>query len=489
MSSPPMQSAAAGESEAVRERLAGAAQTIVARLVADPGRQAKHLGQIFLACEQAAREHPEAFRQALRANALDAFLMPCVRASLQPERAQSFSGGWLGTYVGADGRAIEAEEGAADATDSEALEISSQALHRAMSIAKADGNKTLLRNLRWYRERLAHKSYEAIARAEGKVSATVRTGAARARKFLLRIVHELQHAQPAPLNGEAPRELEPLRRMWYEQDLESLARELERTRLAYEHDPHWLNLAALLAADRGRHTEAARLYEKALVFADAPSVRGRVLNNLGNLFEEQGRLADAQQAWLRTNLLVPFAPAPLLNLLAAASLHRDYASAQHYIAELSNLFNSGRLGADERAYVCRRLKEKPELTWLRNTDVWRQGPARWIRAARRVSQAAVRGLAATAVLAALLLLHPGLARGDVGLLARQSPTLIRSRSAPPAGWATPRESRGGDSMGKPRKRVWAPVRGSGSHHLAGDSMGRSGGSRPGLGHPRPHRHH
>ena len=53
----------------------------------------------------------------------------------------------------------------------------------------------------------------------------MRTGVARAQKFLLRIVHELQHAQPAPLNGEAPRELEPLRRLWYEQDLESLARE------------------------------------------------------------------------------------------------------------------------------------------------------------------------------------------------------------------------------------------------------------------------
>jgi hypothetical protein len=186
---------------------------------------------------------------------------------------------------------------------------------------------------------------------------------------------------------------------------------------------------------------------------------------------------------------VPFAPAPLLNLLAAASLHRNYASAQHYIAELSNLFNSGRLGADERAYVCRRLKEKPELAWLRNTDVWRQGPARWICASRRVSQAAVRGLAATAVLAALLLLHPGLARGDVGLLARESPTLLRSRPAPPAGWAGPRESRGGDSMGSPPKRVRSPVRGSGSQRLAGDSMGRSGGSRPGLGRPRPRRHH
>jgi len=399
-----------------------------------------------------------------------------VRGSLQPEHAQRFSGGWLGTYVGPDARTIEGEESKPSATDPGALELSTRALQRAMSIAQVEGNKTLLRNLRWYRERLNHQSYEAIARRESKVAATVRTGVARARKFLLRVVHDLRHAQPAPLTSEAPAELEPLRQLWFDQDLESLAQELERTRPAYASNPHWLNLAALLAADRGRREEAMRLYEKALVFADAASVRGRILNNLGNLLEDQAQLLEAQRAWRRANQLVPSAPAPLLNLLAAASMRRDYASAQHHIAQLSDLFNSGRLSAEERAYVCRRLAERPELAWLRDTNVWRQGPARWIRALRPASRTLPRILAATATLAALLLLHPRLAHAGSGGSAGSFPKLVRVTAPASGAWVRVGGQRGGDSMGRPPKRSGTPAQGLATRRHAGDSMGRSGGS-------------
>ena len=391
MLAPLTETEALGESHV--QQLAGAAQAIAARLVVDPARRAERLGEIFLACEQLARQCPAEFEQALDADALDAFLLPHVRENLRGESAARFSGGWLGTYLGPDGRAIQSEEWEGRTTDPEALELSARALQRAISNAQAQGNETMLRNLRWYRERLAHKSYEAIAREEDKVPATVRTGVARARKFLLRTVHELQHAQPAPLSGDFPPQLEPLRRLWSEHDLDSLARELERTRSYWQDNPHWLSLAALLAADRGRREEASRLYHKALIFADAPSLRGHILNHLGSLIDDEGQIEDAQHVWRRANLLVPNAPAPLLNLLAAASKRQDYASAQHHIAQLSDLFNSGRLKPDERAYVCRRLQEKPELSWLRDTDAWRQGPARWIRAARPVSRVLLRVLA------------------------------------------------------------------------------------------------
>jgi len=301
----------------------------------------------------------------------------------------------------------------------------------------------------------------------------VRTGVARARKFLLRVVHELRHAQPAPLSGEAPAELERLRRLWFEQDLESLARALEQTRPDFEDSPHWLNLAALLATDRGRRSEARRLYKEALIFADAPNVRGRILNNLGNLLDDEGCYAEAQHAWQRANSLVPLAPAPLLNLLAAASKQRDYASAQHHIAQLSDLLNSGRLKEDERAYVCRRLNENPELAWLRDTDVWRQGPARWLSASRGLARTiSCRSLVAGAILALIWLLLPSPAQAGGRLYSQPSSRMARVTISRPPVSVT---ARGGDSMGKPPRRAQTSTRRIGGRARSGDSMGRSGG--------------
>ena len=276
-------------------------------------------GEAFLACSLAARERPKELQAALAAGELEAFLRPLVRACLTRERPERFNGGW-GAFMGPDARAIEGEE---DNTDLDALQTSRRALNKALATARSQGNETLLRNLSWYRKRLAHRTYESIARSEAKPAATVRTGVARAKKLVLRIVHELQQAQPAPLCGDAPPELEPLRALWAEQDTETLELELERTHAAFGNDPHWLNLAGLLAADRGSAEEARAHYERALVAADAPSVRGRVLNNLANLTDEVDPEA-ARQYWLRAHQLVPAAPAPLLNLIAAASIERSY---------------------------------------------------------------------------------------------------------------------------------------------------------------------
>ncbi|MEE9281158.1 MAG: hypothetical protein V3V67_13380 [Myxococcota bacterium] len=468
----------------VRDRLAGAAQEIAARLLQDPQRRAESLGEIFLACERTAREHPDECLEALEGGSLESFLLPCVRASLRRERNATPRGGWLGTFIGVDGRPIEADADGADpesTLDTDALELAGRALKRALSQATAEGNETLLRNLRWYQERLAHKSYDAIARAEGRVPATVRTGVARARKFVLRAVHELQNGQPAPLSGEAPAELEPLRKLWVEQDLESLAHELERTRAANETSPHWLNLAALLAGERGQPDEGARLFEQALVFADAPSVRGRVLNNLGNLVDDLARPEAAVGYWLRASQLVPHAPAPLLNLLAAASSRKDYAAAQHCLTQLADLLSSGRLRADERAYVCRRLAEHPKLAWLRETDAWRGGPARWIRASRSPARAVSLAVAAaaTAALALFTLLTP--APATAGTLPQVYARIEVSETSAVMGDTMGfRRGRGGDSMGKPPRKLRPDGVGLPSIFLAGDTMGRSGSGRGGT---------
>jgi tetratricopeptide (TPR) repeat protein len=427
----------------LNQLLGGIVQKILPTLVgkATSDRVAEHVGEAYLACERAARARPREFRAALEAGRAEAFLTPAVQESLRGERSEEFRGGWMGVFLGPDGRPVEtgaAEEGIG--ADRIALETSHRALRKAFSRAAAEDNRTMARNLNWYCERLASKTYEAIADAAGKPPATIRTGVARAKKLVLRIVHELENAQPAPLNGQAPEALEGARRLWAEQDLDALDRELERTRPEFADDPHWLNLAALLAADRKQRERAHDLYERALVFADAPSVRGRVLNNLGNLLDDEAQSDAAELCWQRASQLVPAAPAPLLNLLALASTRRNYASAQHYISRIADLLNAAKLTDEERAYLCRRLRAHPRLSWLRQTEAWRLGPARWIRA----EQAERRGprTTATAVIVALLL-GAAIAVGSsfLGSPAARS-TASESQVEQLQLWA------GGDSMGK-----------------------------------------
>ena len=461
-------------SESGSEMLSDAAQAVAARLVQDPERRRERLGEIFLACQEVAEQAPDAFLRAQHAGTLETFLVTSVRDRLIRSDRQTFSGGWLGVYVDESGRALESSE--EDNTDPEALETSRRALARAISLAQAEGNETLLRNLSWYEQRLSHRSYDAIAQAEGRVTATVRTGVARARKFVLRVVHELRHGQPAPLSGEAPLEVEPLRQLWFQQKLDELAAELERTREGNQDNPHWLNLAGLLAADRGQRAEAVSHYEHALVHADAPSVRGRVLNNFGNLYDDHGCREEARSCWLRAHQLAPHAPAPLLNLLASASRDEDYPSAQHYVAELADLLNSGRLTAGERSYLQRRLRENPKLAWLRETDLWSQGPARWLRGNGRAQQTRTLRCAVLAVFGGLALgvalLWPLPATAAV----TPRPTAITAVSAELPSWLVAKRRGGGDSMGKPARRFET------LDLIAGDSMGRKG-SRPGGGRP------
>ncbi len=438
----------------------------VAREILPRGAQRDRLGEVFLACEAIVREEEGVLGDALDAGTLTAFLAPRVRERLADEGSERFRGGWMGTYVGADGRDVEPDAPAT--ADPEQLDLGHRALQRAISVASSDGNETLQRYLRWYEQRLDHKSYAAIARREGKPAATIRTGVARARKHVLRMVHELQHAQPAPLNGDAPAEIEPLRDLWVAQDLDALQAGLERTREAFCDDPHWLNLSALLRADRGEDDRAFALYERALVFADAPSVRARVLNNVGNLCEDRGRPDDAHHYWLRAHQLLPDAPAPLMNLLVCASLSRDYASAQHYVAELGERLSSGRYDGEDRDYVLRRLRDNPKLAWLRETDAWRLGPARWLRSARRRA----RGLVAGAALLLSLLLP---------LASEAAPAPDASAAAPHTQLASLgtalvpelERSRGGDSMGGPRRggRGRRAVDAAPELVVAGDSMG------------------
>jgi len=432
--------------------MAELARAVVSRLATSAERRAELLGEAFLACEQLRRDRPADFAQAAAQGQLTQWCLPLVRAALREgdpldETQSRARGGWMGTYVAPDGRSTASDD-AYTGADREALELGQRALARAVSRAKQEGNTTLLRNLRWYKQRLEHRTYDAIAREEGRVPATVRTGVARARRFVLRIVHELQHAQPAPLSADAAPELEPLRQLWLDQELEALARELERTREQFGGDPHWLNLAALLAADRARRPEARELYERALVQADAAPIRARILNNLANLADDEGQLEEARLFWTRAHQLAPQAAAPLLNLLASASVERDYASAQHFVALLGELLSSGRLSETERGYALRRLGENPKFGWLRDTEAWRLGPARWLRAAPSSSSRRLLRVVSTGMLVLLASLPtlgfaaPHASPPAVCVSADDTPDLGSGDEAP----------RGGDSMGSPMGR-------------------------------------
>lgn len=427
------------------EELAGR----VARQIApNPTERREVLGEVFLECARLEREEPAALSRAAKRGELVDWCTQQVRKSLETQRSETFRGGWAGTYIGADGREVEGEL-ASPPLAAEDLQLSQQAFARAVSMAEAKEDRTLLRNLAWYKARLEHKTYEAIAQAEGRVPATIRTGVARARKFVLKVVHELRHAQPAPLNGQGPEELEPLRELWVAQELAALRRELDRTEPEFGLDPHWLNLKALLLDGSGDREEAQRVYERALVFADAPAVRGRILNNLGNLADDCGSPEQASGYWLRAHQLLPRAPAPLINLLAAASERCDYASAQHYTAVLGELLSSGHLRPDERGYAIRRLSEHPKLRWLRETEVWRLGPARWIRSEpgpRSSPIARAVALCGMLLLSVLVPLSsaPGAALDPV---ATAEESILRTGVDKSEG----KKTRGGDSMGSPRR--------------------------------------
>ncbi len=452
--------------------LAELARRIVSRLSSRTQRQDELLGEAFLTCERLRRGRPDEFESAAARGELESWCIPHVRRALRHsgldiERVERPRGGWLGAYVGPDAREVGAET-EYSGCDEAALDTSQLALRKALARAQAEGNGTLLRNLGWYRERLEHRSYEAIANSAGRVPATIRTGVARARKFVLRIVHELEHEQPAPLSADAPAEIEPLRQLWKDQQLDVLERELARTESEFGSDPHWLNLRALASADRGDRAAAHRYYERALIQADGAPVRARILNNLANLRDDEGALDEARILWMRAHQLAPTAATPVLNLLAAASVSQDYASAQHFVSLLGELLSCGRMREQERAYAHRRLRENPRFGWLRETEAWRLGPARWLRAASddRARNAAVRGggmrrgaaalaivcfsllgALATPLAAAASINHPAVRVLD-------GPSLDRSPGEELVGIeaAASASKRGGDSMGSPSDR-------------------------------------
>src|SRR5262245_22624073 len=88
------------------EELAG---QIASRIAPHPGERREILGEIFLECERLASEEPAALTRAARRGDLVEWCTQEVRKSLAEQRSETFRGGWVGTYIGADGREVEGE--------------------------------------------------------------------------------------------------------------------------------------------------------------------------------------------------------------------------------------------------------------------------------------------------------------------------------------------------------------------------------------------
>ena len=151
-------------------------EKIFRELSLDPERRAESLGEAFLACR--ARGTRAASRVPLRRPAGRAWGCSS-RGATQPTRGTTRGprGGWLGLFVGGDARAIDAGEpgGTSKRRGAERLDLSRKALTKAISIADTQGNRTLKRNLGWYREPLSRPWLREIASRTKRPVATIRT--------------------------------------------------------------------------------------------------------------------------------------------------------------------------------------------------------------------------------------------------------------------------------------------------------------------------
>jgi tetratricopeptide (TPR) repeat protein len=342
----------------------------VAQRLALPG---EILGAAFERCETAIADDPDGYQRAHREGALANFFQrACGEARRGARRDEQRhvltdpSGEGLG---GGEGYAVGAD------FSEDRREVAREAWRLAHSTATGK----MTDYLAWFERQRHGETSQAIAESLEVPSATVRTGLRRAKQRIVELINQLRNTQTGRRGSDLDPDLEPVVAVYKRGDLVAMRTALLALEAGHREDPHWCLLMAWYFKAREEAESAERWLKQALVHADEPRVRAKILNTLGNVLDARGQPEAARKAWLRAHELDPKAPVPLLNLLANASERHDLADCQYYLQALGDLRARHQLDADEDGFVLRRLAENPELAWVRRTDPWRRGPLRWLK--------------------------------------------------------------------------------------------------------------
>lgn len=288
---------------------------------------------------------------------------------------------------------------------------------RILEEARAGASEKMATYLGWLRDSHRGVSDTELAAAEGIEAVTVRGGRKRAVDFLLEVAHRMRH--PAMrVDAELPEPLAQIAARLTDGDAVTARQLLADAEPEFGADPRWWNLSGVRAWRCSEWDEAVRCYREALVLADVPRLRAKILNNLGTIELSRDRLDKAQALFLRASNLAENGVPVWLNLLAVASLRRDVHDCRFYATRLVATLR-GRDRAGDRAYAAERLRSNPNYAWVRKTSAWAT-IARWLRSVQ-ARPALPRALAvASLVLACVLLFACGHVDDDLTIAEAQN---------------------------------------------------------------------
>ncbi len=262
-----------------------------------------------------------------------------------------------------------------------ASQVKTDVAREAWRLAHSTAKGRMTDYLAWFERNQRGETSDSIAESLGLPSATVRTGVRRARQRIIECANKLRYQKTARKPGELPAELEPVVAAFKRSDLVQMGTLLDAAADAFSEDPHFLLLHAWHSKELGDLDAAVTWLREALIFADVPVIRAKVLNTLGNTYDKAGDRDRARVQWRRAHALDDRAPVPILNLLANASERSDLADCQFYLNKLGELRSKKRLSEGESQFVLERLDDNPEFDWVRRTTPWSRGPARWLKQA------------------------------------------------------------------------------------------------------------
>lgn len=109
--------------------------------------------------------------------------------------------------------------------------------------------------------------------------------------------------------------------------------------------------------------DALRYVDRGLVIADDSRLRAELLNTGGAVFDQIGQYDSARGYFERAHRLAGHWPVPALNLLAMGSESHDEMYCTHMIDVLLEM--KPKLSDQDIDYVSERLRDNPELSWVR----------------------------------------------------------------------------------------------------------------------------